>query len=156
LQRETEERERAQEKNLQLQQEIIETQRRAILELSTPIIPVMEGIIIMPLVGSVDSARAQEIMRAVLAGITRHRAKVIIVDVTGVAMIDTAIADHLNKTVLAARLKGTRAIITGISDSVAEIIVDLGIDWTGVDTLRDLQTGLIHAVRLLQINLVDL
>jgi anti-anti-sigma regulatory factor len=135
LQRETAERER-------LQQEVIEAQKRAIQELSTPIIPVMDRIIIMPLIGSIDSLRAKDIMRALLAGIREHRAKVVILDITGVPIVDSGVANHLNKTIQAARLKGAQTIVTGIADAVAEAIVDLGIDWSGIETLADLQTGL--------------
>jgi anti-anti-sigma regulatory factor len=132
----------------QLQQEVIEAQKRAIQELSTPIIPVMEsiegggGIIVMPLIGSIDSMRAQDITRSLLAGISEHKAKVVIIDITGVSIIDSGVANHLNKTIQAARLKGAQTIITGITEAVAETIVDLGIDWSGVRTLSDLQTGL--------------
>jgi rsbT co-antagonist protein RsbR len=129
-----------------LQQEIINAQQRAIQELSTPIIPVMDRIIVMPLVGSIDSMRASDIMRTLLAGISEHRAKVVILDITGVAIVDTGVAAYLDKIVQAARLKGARTIITGISDAVAETIVDLGIDWSRVETLRDLQTGLVVAL----------
>jgi PAS domain S-box-containing protein len=146
-QRETEvERER-------LQQEIIEVQQRAIQELSVPIIPVMDRIIVLPLVGSIDSMRASDIMRTLLAGISQHQAKVVILDITGVAIVDTGVAAYLDKIVQAARLKGARTIITGISDAVAETIVDLGIDWSRVETLRDLQTGLVVALDSLGVTL---
>jgi sigma-B regulation protein RsbU (phosphoserine phosphatase) len=135
LEQETAERER-------LQQEMIEAQQRAIQELSTPVIPIMEGIIVMPLIGSIDSMRARDITRRLLAGIREHRAKVVILDITGVSIVDTGVAGHLDKTIQAARLKGARTIVTGISDAVAETIVDLGIDWGGIETLSDLQTGL--------------
>ncbi len=125
-----------------LQQEVIDAQRVALKELSTPIIPLMDRIIVMPLVGSIDSMRARDLMRALLEGISQHRAKIVILDVTGVSMMDTGIVNHLNKTIQAARLKGAQTIVTGISDAVAESIVDLGIDWGAVETLRDLQTGL--------------
>lgn len=125
-----------------LQQAVIEAQRRAIQELSTPIIPALEGVIIMPLIGSVDSLRARDITRALLAGISRHQARVVILDVTGVPLIDSGVANHLNKTMQAARLKGARTIVTGISEAVAETIVDLGIDWSKIETMIDLQTGL--------------
>jgi rsbT co-antagonist protein RsbR len=136
-----------------LQQEVIEAQRHVLQELSTPIIPVMERIIVMPLVGSIDTMRARDITRSLLAGIREHRAKVVILDITGVAMVDSGVADHLNKTIQAARLKGARTIVTGISDAVAETIVDLGIDWGGVETLSDLQTGLVVALNSLGIKL---
>jgi anti-anti-sigma regulatory factor len=136
-----------------LQQELIETQQSAIQELSTPIIPVMEQIIVMPLVGSIDSLRARDITRALMAGIQKHRAEVVILDITAVPAVDSGVADHLTKTIQAARLKGARTIITGISDAVAETIVDLGIDWSGVETLSDLQAGLVAALGCLGIRL---
>ena len=130
-----------------MQQEIIEAQTEALRDLSTPIIPVMERIIVMPLVGSIDSMRARDITRSLLAGIRDHRAKVLILDITGVPIVDSGVANHLNKTIQAARLKGAHTIVTGITDAVAETIVDLGIDWGGIDTLSDLRTGLIVALR---------
>ncbi len=136
----------AEAERARLQQQVIEAQRQALLELSTPVIPVAEGIIIMPLIGSIDTARARDIMRALLSSISRHRAKAVILDVTGVPVIDSGVAEHLNKTIEAARLKGAQTIITGISDAVAETIIDLGIDWSGVTTLRDLQSGLAAAM----------
>jgi len=144
-----------------LQQEVIEAQKMAIRELSTPIIPVMDapggagGIIVMPLIGSIDTLRAKDIMRTLLAGIREHRAKVVILDVTGVAIVDSGVANHLNKTIQAARLKGARTIVTGISDSVAETIVDLGIDWSGIETLSDLQTGLRAALSVIGLRIVE-
>jgi PAS domain S-box-containing protein len=133
---------REQEESARLQQEVIEAQQRAIQELSTPIIPVLEGVIIMPLIGSIDTLRAGDVTRSLLAGIREHHAKVVILDITGVPIVDSGVAAYLNKTIRAARLKGARTIITGISEAVAETIVDLGIDWSGIETLRDLQTGL--------------
>lgn len=136
-----------------LQQETIAAQQQAIQELSVPIIPIMDRILVMPLVGSIDSRRANHIMRALLAGISKHRAKIIILDITGVSIIDTEIAAYLDKTIQAARLKGARTIVTGISDAVAETIVDLGIDWRNIETLRDLQTGLLLALDSLDLKL---
>ncbi len=138
-----------------LQQEIIETQKQAIQELSTPVIPIMERIIVMPLVGSIDTMRARDITRSLLAGIRENRAKVVILDITGVSVVDSGVANHLNKTIQAARLKGARTIVTGISDAVAETIVDLGIDWSGLETLSDLQTGLIIALNSLGVKLTN-
>jgi rsbT co-antagonist protein RsbR len=135
LEREIKERER-------LQQEVIDTQQQALRELSTPIIPVMDRIIVMPLIGNIDSGRARDITRSLLAGIRQQRAKVVILDITGVPLVDSGVASHLNKTIQAARLKGAHTIITGISDAVAETIVDMGIEWSDVETLSDLQTGL--------------
>jgi PAS domain S-box-containing protein len=150
LQREIAERERAQEESARLQQEIIETQKQALRELSTPIIPVMERIIVMPLIGGIDTMRARDITRALLAGIREHQARAVILDITGVPIVDSNVAAYLNRTVQAARLKGAHTIITGISEAVAETIVDLGIDWSELETLRDLQTGLRAAMTRLR------
>jgi rsbT co-antagonist protein RsbR len=106
----------------------------------------MECVIVMLLVGSVGSMRARDITHALLAGIREHGAKVVILDITGVPIVDSGVAAYLNKTVQAARLKGARTIVTGISEAVAETIVDLGIDWSGIETLRDLWTGLRAAI----------
>jgi len=143
----------AEEERERLQQEVIDAQQRAIAELSTPVIPIMDRVIVMPMVGSIDSMRARDITRALLAGIGHHRAKVVILDVTGVSLMDTGIVNHLNKTIQAARLKGARTIVTGISDAVAESIVDLGIDWSALTTLSDLQTGLLVALESLNYEL---
>ena len=140
-----------------LQQEVFEAQQWAIQELSTPIIPLVDtpqgGIIAMPLIGSIDSARAGDITRAMLAGIREHQAVVVILDITGVTIVDSRVANHLNKTIQAARLKGARTIVTGISEVVAETIVDLGIDWNTIETLSDLQTGLVVALNSLGIEM---
>jgi rsbT co-antagonist protein RsbR len=115
----------------------------------------MDRIIVMPMVGSIDSMRARDITRSLLAGISKHQAKVVILDVTGVSLMDTGIVNHLNKTIQAARLKGAQTIVTGISDAVAESIVDLGIDWSGITTLSDLQTGLLVALDSLGVRLTQ-
>jgi rsbT co-antagonist protein RsbR len=146
-------RKEAEEERERLQQEIIDAQKRAIQELSTPVIPVMDNIIVMPLVGSIDTLRARDIMRTLLGGIRQHKAKVVILDITGVPIMDSGVANHLNKTIQAARLKGATTVVTGISDAVAETIIDLGIDWSKVDTLGDLQTGLLYALNRLGVKL---
>ena len=143
----------AEKERERLQQEVIEAQQQTLKELSTPIIPIMDGIVVMPLIGSIDTIRARDITRALLAGISSHQAKVVILDITGVSIVDTGVANHLHKTIQAAQLKGARTIVTGISDAVAETIVELGIDWRGVTTLNDLQTGLVTALDNMGINL---
>jgi PAS domain S-box-containing protein len=147
------ERKQAEAERERLQREIIEAQQRAIQELSTPVIPIMDRIIVMPLIGSIDSLRARDITRNLLAGISQHRAKVVILDVTGVGIMDTSIVNHLNKTIQAARLKGAQTIVTGVADAVAEAIVDSDIDWSGIITLSDLQTGLVTALGSLGVKL---
>lgn len=140
------ERKQAEAEYIQLQQDIIDAQKHAIRELSTPIIPVLEDILVMPLIGTIDSNRGQDITRTLLSGIGAYRARVVILDVTGVPIIDSGVANYLNKTIQAARLKGAQIIVTGVSDAVAETIVDLGIDWTHIKTLRNLQAGLVAAI----------
>ncbi len=142
--REQAELERAQalEENAQYQQKIIEAQQQALKELSTPVIPVLEHVIVMPLVGNIDTLRARDIMRALLQGVGEHQAHIALLDVTGVPLMDTGVVGHIDKAIQAARLKGARVFVTGISDAVAESIVDLGINWGAVETLSDLQTGL--------------
>jgi PAS domain S-box-containing protein len=154
------ERKQAEAERERLQQEALDAQKRAIQELSTPIIPVMGApggagsIIVIPLIGSIDTLRARDITRTLLAGIREHRARVVILDITGVPFVDSGVANYLNKTIQAARLKGTHAIVTGISDAVAETIVDLGIEWSSIETLSDLQTGLVVALNSLGLQLV--
>lgn len=141
------------------QREIIEAQQQAIYELSTPIIPLMEvpgtgSIIVVPLIGAIDSTRARNITRRVLEGISDYDAAVVILDITGVPVVDSGVAGYINRSIQAARLKGARVIVTGISDAVAETIVELGIDWRGIETLRDLQMGLLAALKSLGISVV--
>ena len=88
--------------------------------------------------------------RRLLAGIQEHRAKVVIVDITGVPIVDTGVAVHLNKAIQAARLKGARTVICGISDAVAETIADLGIDWGGIKTGPNLQIALADVLETLE------
>jgi len=133
------------------QQALIDTQQNTIRELSTPIIPLTDRVIVIPLVGNVDSRRAQDLMRAILQGISQHRAKIVILDITGVSVVDIDVANHLDKTIHAARLKGARTILTGISDAVTETVIDLGIDWSNLETVRDLKTGLKIALHSLEI-----
>jgi PAS domain S-box-containing protein len=135
-------RKQAEAERERLQQEVIEAQKQALQELSTPIIPIMERIIVMPLIGGIDTMRARDITRALLVGIREHQAKAVILDITGVPIVDSGVAAYLNRTIQAARLKGAHAIVTGISEAVAEAIVELGIDWSGIETVSDLQTGL--------------
>lgn len=130
-------------------EELIEAQQSLIAELSTPIIPITEGITVLPLIGEIDTGRAKNITRALLAGIDQHQAKIVIIDITGVPIMDSAVAGHLDRTIRAARLKGAHTIITGISEDVAETIVALGIDWSELETVSNLQRGLKRAIHRL-------
>jgi len=131
----------------QLQQEIVEAQQNTIRKLSTPIIPIIDEVIVVPLIGNIDAIRAQDMMRAIMRGVQEHGAAIVIIDITGVPVIDTDVAGYLDKTMRAAQLKGARTIVTGVSPAVAETIVDLGIDWHSLETVRDLKTGLNISLR---------
>jgi len=144
---------KAQQEQKRLQQKVIDAQRQVIQELSVPIIPLMDEIIVLPLIGDLDALRAKNLLRTILSGISQHRAKIVIIDITGVSIVDTSIAAYLDKTIQAARLKGARTVITGMSDAVAETLIDLGVNWSNVETLRDLQTGLRVALQWLGVKL---
>ena len=120
----------------------------AIRELSTPVILVHDGVLLLPLVGTVDSHRAQQIMEAVLARITEEQARVILLDIAGVPVVDTQVADYLLKATAAVRLLGARTILTGISPQVARTMVELGVDISSMDTRNKLADGIHLALRL--------
>jgi rsbT co-antagonist protein RsbR len=153
LQQHIGERQQAEGERSRLQQELVQAQQQLIAELSTPIIPLLEGIVVLPLIGSIDTMRARDITRSLLAGIRQHQAKIVIVDITGVPMVDSGVANHLHKTIQAAQLKGAQTIVTGISEAVAETVVDLGIDWSHIETLANLQTGMVAALNRLGLTL---
>jgi PAS domain S-box-containing protein len=136
------------------QQQVIAAQEQALADLSTPVIPLLEHILVMPIIGVVDSERARDIMRSLLKSISDHQARIVILDITGVPLVDSGVAAHLNKTIQAARLKGVTTIITGISEVVAETVVDLGIDWSNIQTERDLEAGLMSALAALNLMIV--
>lgn len=123
----------------------IQTQAELIRELSTPLIPVQDGVVVMPIIGIVDNARAEQIMSTLLNGIVAHHANTVILDVTGMKTLDTHVAGALLQAAKAARLLGTRVILTGISPSVAQTLVTLGVDLQGIDTQRTLQHGTTRA-----------
>ncbi len=141
------ERKQAEEEREQFQIQIINAQREALHQLSTPIIPLMERLLVLPLIGSIDAARARKILRALLKEIQSHRARIVILDITGVPTLDDHVAEHLNKTIQAARLKGAQTIITGVSDAVAETMIDLDVDWATLVIARDLADGLGMALK---------
>ena len=131
-----------------VRQEVIETQRSELQELSTPIIPIYAGILVLPLVGSVDSHRAAEIMEALLEGINNYSADVVIIDITGVPIIDTGVANYLLQAARAARLLGSQVVLVGIGAEIAQTIVQLGIDLSGIITRANLQSGIEYALSL--------
>jgi rsbT co-antagonist protein RsbR len=116
--------------------------QQAIRELSTPVIRVHDRILLLPLVGAIDSHRAQQIMETLLVRVVDEQAKVVIVDIAGVAVVDTKVADHLIKTTGAVRLLGARTILTGISPLVARTMVQLGVEITSMQTCNRLSEGI--------------
>jgi rsbT co-antagonist protein RsbR len=128
---------------------IIRAQQAAIRELSTPVLRVRDRLLILPIIGGLDTQRARQLTTQLLSAIRESRARVVVIDITGVGMIDLTVANHLVQTVEAARLMGARAIITGLSSEVAQTLVDLGVDLSMMQTVGDLQGGLEEAERVL-------
>jgi rsbT co-antagonist protein RsbR len=128
---------------------VIREQQAAIRELSTPVLQVRDRLLILPIIGVLDSQRARQLTEQLLAAIQANRAKVVVIDVTGVAAIDLTVANHLVQTVKASRLMGAAAIITGLSSNIAQTLVDLGVDVSTIRSVGDLQGGLEEAERLL-------
>jgi rsbT co-antagonist protein RsbR len=117
-------------------------QQVAIRELSTPVIRVQRGVLLLPLVGTVDSHRAQQIMETLLTRVVDEQARVVIVDIAGVPVVDTKVADHLLKTTEAVRLLGAETIVSGISAQVARTIVQLGVDISAIHTRARLEDAI--------------
>jgi rsbT co-antagonist protein RsbR len=118
--------------------EIIARQQQDMLELSTPVVSLWDGILALPMIGTLDSARTQVVMEALLQRIVERQAAVAIIDITGVPTVDTLTAQHLLKTITAARLMGAECIISGIRPQIAQTIVHLGVDLGGVTTKASL------------------
>src|SRR5215211_6533421 len=128
---------------------VIRQQQDAIRELSTPVLQVRERLLILPIIGVLDSERAKQLTVQLLGGIRTHRAKVVVIDITGVPDVDESVANHLVKTVDASRLMGASVIITGLSSDIAQTLVTIGVDLSKMATIGDLQGGLEEAERLL-------
>src|SRR5881628_1676000 len=128
---------------------VIRQQQEAILELSTPVLQVRERLLILPMIGSMDTPRAQQLTQQLLRGIRTNRAKVVVVDITGVPAIDSAVANHLVQTVEASRLMGASIIVTGLSSETAQTLVTIGVDLSKMNAVGDLQGGIEEAERLL-------
>ena len=140
------ERKRLDVERLALQEQVIEAQQAALRELSTPLLPLTEGVLAMPLIGTIDSVRASEILETLLQGITERRAHTAILDITGVRGIDIQTADALVGAARAARLLGARVILTGVSPAVAQTLVTLDANLDGIAILATLATGIAHAL----------
>jgi len=134
---------------VQERERVIREQQAAIRDLSTPVLQLRDRLLILPIIGDLDSQRARQLTEQLLGGIRRNRAKVVVIDITGVGTIDLTVANHLVQTVEASRLMGASAIITGLSSGIAQTLVDLGVDLGMMQTVGDLQGGLEEAERLL-------
>ena len=128
-------------------EEVILRQQEEMLELSTPVVSLWKGILALPLVGTLDSARTQVVMESLLQRIVDTGAEIAIIDITGVPTVDTLVAQHLLKTVTAARLMGADCIISGIRPQIAQTIVHLGVDLQGVLTKASLADALAIAIK---------
>ena len=133
----------------------IRQQQEAIRELSTPVLQIRDRLLLLPIVGLIDTHRARLITDGLLRSIRANRAKVVVMDVTGVATIDSRVANHLLQTVSAARLMGAFVIVTGLSSDVAQSLVALGIELTKLNTVGDLQGGVDEAERILGYRVVQ-
>jgi rsbT co-antagonist protein RsbR len=134
---------------VQERERIIRQQQEAIRELSTPVLQVRERLLILPIIGVLDGQRARQLTEQLLRGIRLKRARVVVIDITGVPTIDTTVANHLVQTVDASRLMGASVIISGLSPEIAQTLVTLGVDLSKVNAVGDLQGGIEEAERLL-------
>jgi len=137
----------AQKEYAALQQQIIDAQRAALHELSAPLLPISESVLVLPLIGSIDSRRAQQVMETLLEGVATYRADVAIVDITGVQVVDTQVANALIHAAQAVQLLGAQVVLTGIGPTMAQTLVGLGADLSGIVTRGNLQSGIAYATR---------
>ena len=134
---------------VQERERVIREQQEAIRELSTPVLQVRERLLILPIIGVLDDQRARQLTEQLLRGIRNNRAKVVVIDITGVPDIDSTVANHLVQTVEASRLMGASVIITGLSSEIALTLVTIGVDLSKMNAVGELQGGIEEAERLL-------
>jgi rsbT co-antagonist protein RsbR len=130
----------------QLNQQVIEAQRQALRELSTPLIPITDEVVIMPLVGTMDSQRAQQVLETLLEGIAHYQAELAIIDITGVSVVDTQVAQSLIQAAQAVNLLGAQVMLTGIQPRIAQTLIHLGVDLSNIQTRGSLQSGVSAAL----------
>jgi rsbT co-antagonist protein RsbR len=128
-------------------EEVINRQQMEMLELSTPVVKLWDGILALPMIGTLDSARTQVVMESLLHKIVETGSQIAIIDITGVPTVDTLVAQHLLKTVTAIRLMGADCIISGVRPQIAQTIVHLGVDLAGVTTKANLADALALALK---------
>ena len=134
---------------VQERERVIRQQQSAIRELSTPVLKVREQLLILPIIGALDAGRARQLTEQLLKGIRDNRAKVVVIDITGVPSIDMTVANHMVQAVRASGLMGARVIITGLSADIAQTLVGLGVDLSMMQSVGDLQGGIEEAERQL-------
>ena len=126
---------------IEKRENVIERQQEELLEISTPVVELWEGVLALPVIGTLDSARAQAVMEGLLESIVHYEAKIAIIDITGVPAVDTQTAQHLLKTVTAAELMGAECFISGVRPQIAQTIVQLGLDLGGMQTKGSLMSA---------------
>jgi rsbT co-antagonist protein RsbR len=126
-------------------EEVIHAQAASLQELSTPLLTISTGVVVMPLIGAIDSARAKQVMDVLLSGVAQQHATAAILDITGVAVVDTQVADVLMRVAQATKLLGAQVIITGIRPEIAQTLIGLGVNLAGIITRSTLQSGITYA-----------
>ncbi len=137
---------RAERERVAMQEQIIQAQQAALRELSTPLMPIADGVVVMPLIGVIDSARAQQIMESLLHGVSEYKARVALIDITGVKVVDTQVAGVLLRAAQAVRMLGSQVVLTGISPEIAQTLVHIGAEIRNVKTKATLQEGIRYAM----------
>ncbi|MGB9751189.1 PAS domain S-box protein [Roseiflexus castenholzii] len=146
LSRDTTKQRRAERERQAMQEQIIQAQQAALRELSTPLMPIADGVVAMPIIGTIDTMRAQQIMEALLQGIADHSADIAILDITGVKVVDTQVAGALIRAAQAARMLGARVVLTGISPEIAQTLVHIGAEMREMVAKPTLQQGIAYAL----------
>ncbi|MGM9931161.1 RsbT co-antagonist protein RsbRA [Pradoshia sp.] len=134
----------------------VSLQRIALQELSAPLIPVFEGITVMPLIGTIDTERAKQIMENLLSGAVRHRSEVVLIDITGVPVVDTMVAHHIIQAAEAVRLVGAKCMLVGIRPEIAQTIVNLGINLDEIITKNTLKKGVEAALQITNRQIIEI
>ncbi|MGC4070414.1 MAG: STAS domain-containing protein [Polyangiaceae bacterium] len=134
------------------QNELITRQQEAIQELSTPVLQLWDGVLALPVIGVVDTARSASIMERLLEEISERQSRYVVLDITGVEVVDTKTADHFVKVIQAAQLLGATCMLTGIRPAVAQTLVAIGVDLSSIKTLRTLRDGLRECLKHMESN----
>jgi rsbT co-antagonist protein RsbR len=133
----------------------VSLQKIALQELSAPLIPVFDGISVMPLVGTIDTERAKQIMENLLNGVVRNRSEVVLIDITGVPVVDTMVAHHIIQAADAVRLVGAKCMLVGIRPEIAQTIVNLGINLSQITTKNTLKKGIESALEIMNKKIIS-